>query len=55
MTKYKFDTFKINTTKIYKNVTANQLKCAIQNRKRRYNERYSYRSHGSVFKVTRLA
>ena len=52
--KYKLDKIPVGQTRIRKGFTANQLKCAIQNRKRRYGEDYSYRACGSWFKVTRL-
>lgn len=54
MSKYNLDKIPVGQTQIRKGFTANQLKCAIQNRKRRYGENYSYRAYGVGFKVTRL-
>lgn len=51
--KYELDSIPVGKTQIRK-CTANQLKCAIQNRKRRYGEDYSYRLFGTSFKVTRI-
>ena len=55
-TKYRFETIKIGSSRIYKHkdFTENQIKCAIQNRERRYGEKYSYRCLVSGFKVRRI-
>jgi hypothetical protein len=51
--KYNLDKIPIGKTQIRKGFTANQLKCAIQNRKRKYDEDYSYRACKDGFKITR--
>lgn len=53
--KYELNDIPIGKTQIRKGFTANQLKCAIQNRKRRYGEKYSYKAVKDWFKVTRIA